>query len=253
MKHIPRKRFGQNFLQDKHVINQIIKAINPKPNDNILEIGPGLGALTGDLVATCENLTVIEIDKDLHQDILNISPRIKLIDSDALKVDYRSFGEHLRIVGNLPYNISTPLLIHLLGYVSSIKDMHFMLQKEVVERMTAPVGSSNYGRLSVILQYYCDVTHLFDVMPDAFFPKPKVDSAIVRIEPHKASPYGEVASDVLEEIVRMAFSMRRKTLFNNVKSIISREALSAMGIEPSLRPEQISVNEYVQLAKFVSK
>ncbi|HRD69907.1 MAG TPA: 16S rRNA (adenine(1518)-N(6)/adenine(1519)-N(6))-dimethyltransferase RsmA [Legionella sp.] len=255
MRHIPRKRFGQNFLQNRHIIDDILRAINPQPEDNILEIGPGLGALTQPLLRQLNKMTAIEIDTDLHG-YLSMLPiakdKLTLISADALTIDYSHFGTDLRVVGNLPYNISTPLLIHLLHYTPYINDMFFMLQKEVVLRMAASPGSKAYGRLSVMLQYHCEVDHLFDVPPEAFDPPPKVDSAMVRLIPYKESPYEVVAINQLESLVARAFSMRRKTLNNNLKDLITSHQLMDMGIDGGKRPEQISVAEYVQLAKFIS-
>lgn len=251
MLHRARKRFGQNFLQVGYVINDIVAAINPQPNDIMLEIGPGLGALTIPLLRQLNQLIAIEIDVDL-QDYLQTTPlidanKLQLVASDALSVDYQTFGHNLRIVGNLPYNISTPLLFHLLHYVEHIADMHFMLQKEVVLRLAAQPGSKAYGRLSVMLQYYCEVYYLFTVPPTAFSPEPKVESAIVRLIPHKVSPYPVVPFANLERLVASAFSMRRKTLANNLKPWITAEQLMTINIDPSLRPEQISVAQYATI------
>jgi 16S rRNA (adenine1518-N6/adenine1519-N6)-dimethyltransferase len=255
VRHSPRKRFGQNFLQNRHVIDEILQAINPQAEDNVLEIGPGLGALTVPLLRQLNHLTAVEIDTDLQNYLATLpiaQGKLQLIAADALTVDYSQLGSKLRVVGNLPYNISTPLLIHLLDFISHIDDMHFMLQKEVVERMAAQPGSKAYGRLTVILQYHCDIEHLFDVPPEAFEPRPKVDSAVVRLIPHQVSPFAEVAVGDLVRLVASAFAMRRKTLNNNLKGIISGAQLEALGIDGSKRPEQISVSEYVQLAKFIS-
>lgn len=255
MRHSPRKRFGQNFLQHAHVIAGIIQAINPQKEDNLLEIGPGLGALTKPLLRHVARMTAIEIDRDLHQHLQNLpetQDKLHVLAADALTVDYHQFGAHLRIVGNLPYNISTPLLIHLMSFHSQIADMHFMLQKEVVERIAASPGCKAYGRLSVMLQYYCNVEHLFNVPPEAFEPRPKVDSAIVRLTPHSHNPFEFVEMAHLEYIVARAFAMRRKTLANNLKGIIDSTQLETMGIDAGKRPEQISVAEYVQLAKRIS-
>lgn len=255
MRHSPRKRFGQNFLQDKYIIDEILRAINPLPNDNMLEIGPGLGALTQPLLQKLNKLTAIEIDTDLQKYLAQLpiaQGKLNLIAADALTVDFSQFHPHLRVVGNLPYNISTPLLIHLLKFITYIDDMHFMLQKEVVERMAAVPGTKAYGRLSVMLQYHCEVEHLFDVSPDAFDPQPKVDSAIVRLTPYRSSPFDPVSIEQLEYIVAKAFAMRRKTLTNNLKGILSLSQLNDLGIDGGKRPEQISVAEYVQLAKFIS-
>lgn len=256
MRHSPRKRFGQNFLQNQHIINDIIRAINPQADDNILEIGPGLGAITQPLLRLVNRLTAVEIDYDLQKYLSELpiaQGKLNLVSSDALKVDFSQFGPNLRVIGNLPYNISTPILIHLLGYTDFIEDMYFMLQKEVVDRMAADHGTKAYGRLSVMLQYHCEVEHLFDVPPEAFDPQPKVDSAVVRLIPYKHNPFDTVAVDQLQQLVASAFSMRRKTLTNNLKGIISSEQLKDIGIDGSRRPEQISVAEYVQLAKFISK
>lgn len=255
MRHSPRKRFGQNFLQNQHVINDILRAINPQPDDNMLEIGPGLGALTFPLLRQLKHLTAVEIDTDLQRYLSEHSAtqgKLRLIPADALTLDYTEFGAHLRVIGNLPYNISTPLLIHLLRSIHSIDDMYFMLQKEVVLRMAAVPGTKAYGRLSVMLQYHCEVEHLFDVPPEAFEPPPKVDSAIVRLIPHRSALYDTVDVASLERIVASSFAMRRKTLTNNLKGIVSLAQLCELGIDGSKRPEQISVAEYVQLAKFVA-
>ncbi|HAU0828228.1 TPA: 16S rRNA (adenine(1518)-N(6)/adenine(1519)-N(6))-dimethyltransferase RsmA [Legionella pneumophila] len=255
MRHSPRKRFGQNFLQDKYIINEILRAINPLADDNMLEIGPGLGALTQPLLQKLNRLTAIEIDTDLQNYLTRLpvsQGKLNLIPADALTVDFCQFGPHLRVVGNLPYNISTPLLIYLLKFITCIDDMHFMLQKEVVERIAATHGTKAYGRLSVMLQYHCEVEYLFDVPPEAFEPKPKVDSAIVRLTPYRVSPFESVNTEKLENIVVKAFAMRRKTLTNNLKGIISLSQLNDLGIDGGKRPEQISVAEYVQLAKFIS-
>lgn len=255
MTHRPRKRFGQNFLQDQHIINAILRCLNPLPTDNLLEIGPGLGALTKPLLNLVNTLTAIEIDNDLYAQLLNLPPssgQLKLVHADALTVDYRQFGEQLRIIGNLPYNISTPLLIQLLQLTPWIKDMHFMLQKEVVQRLAAPPGSKTYGRLSVMAQYYCEVTELLHVPPSAFHPEPKVDSAIVRLTPFSTSPYPELPFSTLEALVAKAFSMRRKTLINNLKPLLTAQDLYKLEINPERRPEQISVVEYVKIAEFMA-
>jgi 16S rRNA (adenine1518-N6/adenine1519-N6)-dimethyltransferase len=255
VRHSPRKRFGQNFLQNQHVIHDILRAIHPQSEDNLLEIGPGLGALTEPLLRHLNHLTAIEIDTDLQKylsELPKVQDKLQVIAADALTVDYSQFGSQLRIAGNLPYNISTPLLIHLLQFTAYIDDMHFMLQKEVVARMAAQPGTKAYGRLSVMLQYHCVVEHLFDVPPEAFDPQPQVDSAMVRLVPHHISPFDPVSVHQLERLVASAFAMRRKTLNNNLKGIISVEQLHTLGIDGSKRPEQISVSEYVQLAKFVA-
>ena len=255
MRHSPRKRFGQNFLQNPHIIDEILRAINPQASDNMLEIGPGLGALTIPLLRRLNHLIAVEIDTDLQEYLAQLpvaQGKLQLISADALTVDYSQFGSKLRVIGNLPYNISTPILIRLLQFAPFIEDMYFMLQKEVVDRMAAGPGSKAYGRLSVMLQYHCEVDHLFNVPPEAFDPQPKVDSAVVRLIPFRTSPFESVAVDQLERLVASAFAMRRKTLTNNLKGIISLAELTALGIDGGKRPEQISVSEYVQLAKFIS-
>ncbi len=253
--HRPRKRFGQNFLQNQAIIENILEVIHIKANDHVIEIGPGLGALTRPLLQKLDKLTAIEIDRDL-QARLSAMPeatnRLTVIGGDALSIDYSKFGEGLRLIGNLPYNISTPLLFHLLHFVSYIDDMHFMLQKEVVERLAAQPGNKTYGRISVMIQYYCEVTHLFDVPPEAFYPEPKVNSAIVRLTPHHPSPYPEINFSDLEKIVAQSFSMRRKTITNNLKPIMNAATIASLGIDPTLRPEQLELINYIQLAKYIS-
>ena len=255
MLHRPRKRFGQNFLQNQHVIDDILRCFHPQSTDNVIEIGPGLGALTHPLLRKLDALTAIEIDTDLHQHLSALPAThgtLKLINADALTIDYAQFGDHLRIIGNLPYNISTPLLLHLLRHTSHIDDMYFMLQKEVVDRLAAEPGTKAYGRLSVVVQYRCEVEFLFTVLPTAFYPKPKVDSAIVRISPYHISPYPEVSFESLERLMTFAFAMRRKTIANNLKPLMTAADILSLGIEPGCRPEQISVTDYVQLAKFIT-
>ncbi|AHE68360.1 16S rRNA (adenine(1518)-N(6)/adenine(1519)-N(6))-dimethyltransferase RsmA [Legionella oakridgensis] len=256
MQHRPRKRFGQNFLQSPQIIAAILRAFEPKADDHVVEIGPGQGALTKPLLKHLNSLTAIEIDKDLQAylwTLPNASERLQLMDADALTIDYSQFGKSVRVIGNLPYNISTPLILHLLHFASHLQDMLFMLQKEVVERLAASPGCKDYGRLSVIVQYYCKVEHLFNVPADVFFPKPKVESAIVHLTPHRISPYPEVEFHQLERLLAQAFSMRRKTLANNLKPLLNSSEISALGIDPKLRPEQLSIAEYVQIAKFVTK
>lgn len=254
MTHRPRKRFGQNFLQNQHIIDDIIRAFNPTPEDTVVEIGPGLGALTRPLLYKLNSLTAIEIDTDLQLHLSAMPEahqKLNLIGDDALTVDYGQFGQHLRLIGNLPYNISTPILLHLFHYVSHIDDMLFMLQKEVVLRLAASPGCKAYGRLSVLAQYHCEVEHLFDVPATAFHPQPKVTSAIVRLTPHQPLPFATIAWPLLERTVATAFSMRRKTLANNLKPLLKADDIAALGIDPLLRPEQISIAEYAQLAKFI--
>lgn len=254
MKHRARKRFGQNFLQDKGIIDAILCSIHPKAQDNLLEIGPGLGALTHPLLRISDKLTIVEIDRDLQAYWLQVSEaskKLQLIASDALEVDYSQFGNNLRIIGNLPYNISTPLMLHLLQFGALIEDMHFMLQKEVVNRLVASPGTKAYGRLTVMIQYHCETESLFDVPPEAFQPAPKVESAFIRLTPYKTSPFEKVSVDQLEQLVASAFAMRRKTLANNLKGIISAERLVNLGINPTDRPEQITIPEYIRITQWV--
>lgn len=252
--HQARKRFGQNFLQDSSIIQAIIQNIHPNQADNMLEIGPGLGALTTPLLKCLNKLTAVELDRDLIAKFKS-NPAfnaLTLVEGDALKVDYATFGDNLRVVGNLPYNISTPLILHLLKYHHTIKDMHFMLQKEVVERLAASPNSKDYGRLSIMVQYWCDVEALFVVPPTAFLPAPKVDSQIVRLIPHKTPKYPDVQQAVFEKVVAQAFSMRRKTIYNTLKSILSLQEIKDLQIDPGARAETLSIDVYVRLAQYLS-
>ncbi len=255
--HQARKRFGQNFLHDEAVIDQIISGINPRPGDRIVEIGPGLGALTEPLLEANEGkLQVVELDRDLIP-ILRTKffnyPDFIIHESDALKFDFDSLADEshrLRIVGNLPYNISTPLIFHLLESIENLQDMHFMLQKEVVERMAAVPGTSHYGRLGIMTQYYCKVQPLFIVGPEAFDPAPKVESAIVRLIPHKTLPYPVESLERLQMLVRVAFTKRRKTLRNAMQGVVEPEAFEALNIDVTLRPENLSLEQYTQLSNW---
>ena len=262
--HKARKRFGQNFLEDDQIIRRIVKAIAPKADDNLVEIGPGKGAITEQLLLSCPTLNVIELDRDLiplllAKFIANY-PNFKIHQTDALKFDFatllspstaadnQSDRRPLRIVGNLPYNISTPLIFHLLSYQANIADMHFMLQKEVVDRMAAGASDKAYGRLSVMVQYYCKVESLFDVPPESFDPQPKVDSAIVRLTPYKTLPYPARNIKLLERLVNTAFQQRRKTLRNALKQLMPSEAIESLDIDTNMRPERISLPEFVALS-----
>ena len=254
--HKAKKRFGQNFLEDEGVINRIIKSINPKASDELVEIGPGKGAITQHLLHACPTLSVIELDRDLIPILLSQFiadyPDFIINQSDALKFDFSSLlnteNSRLRIVGNLPYNISTPLIFHLLTYNKNVEDMHFMLQKEVVDRMAAQAGEKHYGRLGIMVQYYCQVENLFDVPPESFNPQPKVDSAIVRLKPYKKLPL--VAKDVktLSNLVNVAFQQRRKTVRNSLKQLISAEQLENLNIDTSMRPEKITLAEFINIS-----
>lgn len=256
MQHRARKRFGQNFLHDANIIAKIVAAIAPRPADRLVEIGPGLGALTTPLLQRVEQLDVIELDRDLVPRLAELPDADKLVvhEADALKFDFGALRDDistppLRVVGNLPYNISSPLIFHLLGFAEHIRDMHFMLQKEVVERLAAAPGSGDYGRLTVAVQAQCRVEHLFTVPPGCFSPAPKVDSAIVRLTPLDDPLCPRALQPELENLLRQAFGQRRKTLRNNLKGTLSAEAIEACGIDPALRPERLSVEDFVRLVR----
>jgi 16S rRNA (adenine1518-N6/adenine1519-N6)-dimethyltransferase len=248
MNHIPRKRFGQNFLKDQRVIENIVEEISPRLNDNMVEIGPGQGALTFALLPQVNHLDVIEIDRDLVEALIKRNEKkLTIYSADALMFDFASLNKKdLRIVGNLPYNISTPLIFHLLTFTKNIFDMHFMLQKEVVERLCAKTSTADYGRLSVMVQYFCEVEYLLDVPPEAFYPKPAVDSAIVRLIPKHELLVKNINN--FSELVKQAFSQRRKTLRNNLKPMVSDEVFKKLAIDPQRRAETLSVNEFVAIA-----
>ena len=252
-----KKRFGQHFLNDNSVIEKLIYEINPKLNDDLVEIGPGLGALTFPLLEKIETLNVVEIDRDVIARLQQQNnPKLIIHGIDALKFDFSLLAKNskkLRVVGNLPYNISTPLIFHLLDYKSHISDMHFMLQNEVVKRITAEPNSKTYGRLSVMVQYHCKTEYLFFVGPESFDPPPKVDSAILRLSPWTDQPYTATDEIGLSKLVAQAFSMRRKTLRNNLKKIISAEQIEAIGIDPSQRAEDLPVSDFVKLSNLVTE
>lgn len=254
--HKARKRFGQNFLHDQGVIGRIIRAINPQPKHHLVEIGPGLGALTEELLdATNGHLDAVELDRDLipvlRTQFFRYADTFTIHEADALKFDFAGLKQDerpLRIVGNLPYNISTPLIFHLVSFNGLIEDMHFMLQKEVVDRLAAGPGDNHYGRLGIMAQYYCRVEPLFIVPPGAFSPAPKVDSAIVRLVPYAEPPIPAKDVGQLQHVVRTAFGQRRKTLRNNLKQLISADALEALDIDPGLRPERLTLAEFVRIS-----
>jgi len=257
--HKPRKRFGQNFLEDPGIIDHIVSAIAPQNNDLMVEIGPGLGAITEHLVDQVGQMAVVELDRDLIPNLrISFATRnnFHIYEGDALKFDYNRIptdlgGEQMRIVGNLPYNISTPLLFHLISYQNQIADMHFMLQKEVVDRLAAGVGENSYGRLGIMIQYYCRVEPLFLVPPTAFNPPPKVDSAIVRLVPHETLPITTQCTRSLNKIVTTAFTQRRKTVRNALKSVADDALLEQAGISPEVRPEQVSLAQFARLTDLV--
>ena len=248
--HLARRRFGQNFLVSPGVIRNIVDAIGPRPEDKLVEIGPGLGALTEPLLARLDRLYVVEIDRDLIARLRErFAPeKLSIHEGDALEFDFAGLGDDLRIVGNLPYNISTPLLFHLAGFAAQVRDMHFMLQKEVVDRMVAPPGGADYGRLSVMLQYRFDMERLFIVPPGAFNPAPKVDSAIVRLLPRPPASLAARDAALFGRIVMAAFSQRRKMLRNTLRDFFSEQDLAAQGIAPTARAETLAVADYVALA-----
>lgn len=255
--HRARKRFGQNFLRDMGIISRIVRSIRPQEKDRLVEIGPGQGAITQLLLEETGDLDAIELDRDLITGLRTqffAYPGFRLHNADALKFDFhalRGEGEPLRVVGNLPYNISTPLIFHLLASRGAIKDMHFMLQKEVVQRLAATPGSNAWGRLSVMTQYFCYVDELFLVPPEAFVPRPKVDSAIVRLIPHVTLPHPADDYETFESVVRQGFSQRRKTLRNNLKGLLTADDITALGVDPRKRPEVLLLKEWVCLANAV--
>ena len=250
--HIPRKRFGQHFLSDRAMVEAIVDTIDPRPGQALVEIGPGLGAMTDPLVARSGKLTVIELDRDLAAR-LRKRPELEVVESDVLKVDFHalaaSFGQKLRVVGNLPYNISTPILFHLLEVVDHVVDQHFMLQKEVVDRMAAAPGSKDYGRLSVMLQWRYEIESVLDVPPECFDPPPRVDSAIVRMNPLPAPPGVDAA--LLGELVTTAFSQRRKVLRNTLGKWLDARGFSGE-VDLTRRAEEVPVAEYLALAAAVA-
>lgn len=254
MKHIARKRFGQNFLHDTEVINRIISSIAPQKSDLLVEIGPGQAALTRPLQKSGAELHLIELDRNLVkrlEEVFSGCDNVTIHSLDALKADLSEVtnGRRCRLVGNLPYNISTPLIFHLLQWNDLLIDMHFMLQKEVVERMAAGPGSRTYGRLSVMTQFRCQVIPLFDVQPGSFSPAPKVCSSIVCLKPLKQAPADPGSFENLSRVVSAAFSMRRKTLRNSLKKYFTAEQILAAGVDPGQRAEQLSLVQFASLAK----
>jgi 16S rRNA (adenine1518-N6/adenine1519-N6)-dimethyltransferase len=253
-RHLPRKRFGQHFLADPHYVDRIVAAIDPGPGDTLVEIGPGLGAITGRLVQRAGHLTAIEIDRDLAARLREaFTPdRLTLVEGDALRFDFTTLGHALRIVGNLPYNISSPLLFHLASQLASIADLHVMLQKEVVDRMTASPATPDYGRLSVMLQAQFAIERLFVVPPGAFRPAPKVDSAVARLVPLRERAPRIVDRDRFARLVTAAFTQRRKTLRNALAAEVDAATLERAGIDPGARGETLAVADFVRLANGVA-
>jgi 16S rRNA (adenine1518-N6/adenine1519-N6)-dimethyltransferase len=257
--HFARKRFGQNFLSDPYVIDSIVSAIHPQKGQAMLEIGPGLAALTEPVAAHLDHMTVIELDRDLAAR-LEVNPKLKdkltIYQQDAMTFDFaalsKELGQPLRVFGNLPYNISTPLMFHLFTYTNAISDMHFMLQKEVVNRLVAGPNSKAYGRLSVMAQYYCRVIPVLEVPPTAFRPAPKVDSAVVRLIPHDNIPYPVSDMRILSRLTTEAFNQRRKTIRNSLGHLFTPEQLTDLGLDLNMRAENISVEMYCKLANWLS-
>ena len=252
--HVARKRFGQNFLCDQGVIGDIVRAINPQPAEPLVEIGPGLGALTNPVVERSQHLTVIELDRDLASR-LRKRAELTVIESDVLKVDFGALsqemqGAKLRVIGNLPYNISSPILFHLLGWADLVQDQHFMLQKEVVDRMVATPCNKDYSRLTVMLQWRYNMECVVEVPPESFTPPPKVDSAVVRMVPLSNPP--DVDAKLLEEMVAVAFSQRRKMLRNTLGKWIEERGLST-DFDLTRRAEEVPVSDYIQLAQLAQK
>ncbi|AXQ13346.1 16S rRNA (adenine(1518)-N(6)/adenine(1519)-N(6))-dimethyltransferase RsmA [Shewanella algae] len=256
--HTARKRFGQNFLTDDNVINRIVAAIAPDNEHVMVEIGPGLAALTEPVASAIDKLTVVELDRDLVERLKQhpvLKDKLEIHQGDALQFDFNKLmveGKKLKIFGNLPYNISTPLMFHLFEYAEQITNMHFMLQKEVVLRLSASPGSKAYGRLTVMAQYYCQVVPVLEVPPGSFTPPPKVDSAVVRLVPYETKPWPAKDVAMLGKVTSTAFNMRRKTLRNNLKGLLGDADYETLGIDPGLRPEQISVEQYVAIANLLS-
>jgi 16S rRNA (adenine1518-N6/adenine1519-N6)-dimethyltransferase len=257
----PKKSFGQHFLHEKRYIDRIVSAISPRPDDTVVEIGPGEGALTLPLLAAAGRLTAIELDTDLIPGLQERAAgvgELSIIHSDVLKVDFTALAhrlgvERLRIAGNLPYYISSPILVHCVEHARAIQDMHFMLQKEVVDRMAAEPGSKVYGRLSVMLQLACRVESLFVVPPGAFRPPPKVDSAVVRLVPLEPAQLPDAAPARIHAIVKAAFAQRRKTLGNALKHVMDAQAILSADVDPKARAETLSPQDYVRLARVVSE
>lgn len=256
--HTPRKRFGQNFLRDGAIISRIAGAVAARENEHIVEIGPGQGALTEALITSGCQLDVVELDRDLVAGLLaafSIYPGFRLHSADALKFDFATLAsddKQLRIVGNLPYNISTPLIFRLLDFAAQLQDMHFMLQREVVQRLAAVPGSKAWGRLGIMAQYHCKIDHLFDVPPEAFSPPPKVQSAIVRLIPYRQSPWPEVDAFALRKLVQAAFAQRRKTLRNNLKGLVDDNILHDLDIDPGCRAETLTLTDFIHITRSIS-
>ena len=257
--HKARKRFGQNFLTDEDIIERIVRAIAPKEGDNIVEIGPGLGAITEPVAELTDKLNVVELDKDLAERLQThpfIGKKLNIYQADALQFDFSQVvreDKPLKVFGNLPYNISTPLLFHLYEFLDHIENMHFMLQKEVVNRMCAAPNTKAFGRLSVMTQYYCRTVPVTDVPPSSFVPPPKVDSAVIRLIPKAKEERSQVSPKILNQVCLEAFNQRRKTLRNSLQNIISSEQLETLGIDSSLRAENLTLAQFIDVAKWLEQ
>lgn len=251
MRIFAKKKLGQHFLHDQNIIAKIVKFINPKPDHNIVEIGPGLGALTMQILPQAKHMLAIELDKDVIPRLQNQCKQLgslEIYNQDFLKTDLSQFPIPIRLVGNLPYNISTPILFKAIDNIHNIKDMHFMLQKEVAQRIVAEPGSKTYGRLSIMVQYCCQVELLIHVGPGSFTPPPKVDSAVIRLTPKAQHPIKALDNKLFSDIVRTAFCQRRKTIHNSLKGYINTEGLQSIGINPKNRPEQLGIDEFVLIS-----
>lgn len=256
--HFARKRFGQNFLTDQFIIDSIVDAMHPQEGQAVVEIGPGLGALTEPVAARMDKMTVVELDRDLAARLLvhpTLKDKLTVIQQDAMTVDFgelaKQAGQPLRVFGNLPYNISTPLMFHLFTFTDAIADMSFMLQKEVVNRLVAGPGNKTFGRLSVMAQYFCQIVPVLEVPPESFTPAPKVDSAVVRLIPHKQKPYPVSNIKMLSRVTTQAFNQRRKTVRNSLGDLFTVEQLVMLGIDPGSRAENISVEAYCKMANYL--
>lgn len=255
--HTARKRFGQNFLHDDYIIDKIVSAIAPKQEDNLVEIGPGLGALTEPVAEIVDHFTVVELDRDLAARLRThpfLNKKLTIVEQDALKFDFGQLcesGQKLRVFGNLPYNISTPLMFHLFKFSEHIQDMHFMLQHEVVKRLCATHGDKLYGRLSVMAQYYCSAVPVVMVPPSAFKPAPKVDSTVVRLTPHRQPRVPLKSIESLQLVVTAAFNQRRKTIRNSLKNLLDEQQIITLNINPESRAEKLSLEEFAKLADVV--
>lgn len=255
--HTARKRFGQNFLHDPYIIDQIVSAINPVDGENLVEIGPGLAALTEPVCEIVSRLNVVELDRDLAQRLKThpfLASKLNVIEADALKYDFTQLCDidnPLRVFGNLPYNISTPLMFHLFSFANKVKDMHFMLQKEVVNRLAAAAGDKNYGRLSVMAQYHCQIMPVLHVPPGAFKPAPKVDSAVVRLIPHGVKPVTVKSESMLNQVCEQAFNQRRKTIRNSLKKLLDETQLRNLDIDPEVRAEKLSLADFARIANSI--